>query len=261
MEKKEKIVFTTRYNKPIYEGQEYCAVMKDNSIMYEVANSKTPKNPNIIERFLNKVGATRFLDKKGIKNPVIHNKSTFTQKPIIEEVVVVPKTAEELEEEKLSKLSVFTQLDFVQSQDDFDKWLKRNNTKIIEGNRYLIIQDIIKFSFNTNQMPGCCGGYELNTHDGHVEKDGQNLNASRMKILAKYITKNFDTVIRNNRDNFGIVSYVRKPGNVADASGRIGFLHEASELFMKGGTFVNPNTNNEITMYVINDNWCSNEDD
>lgn len=255
----QKPVYKTRYNKDIFDGQTYVALFKDNSIAEMVAKKGEKKNPDIVERFLNAVGAKQYLKKVLNINTV-----TVREKPSQEEVVVAPapkKTAEELEEERIAAMSPFQQLDVVKDVKDFKAWLKRNNLTVTTttNNYTLSVGNLINFGFRMSGVPHCCGGREMGSHTGSIGRDAQNLTEARMEILATYIVDDFDNLIEKAAANYGIVSYVRRPGNISDCSARIGFLHDKSELFHKTATFKNPNTQTLIAIYTITDEWMNNE--
>lgn len=257
-----KIIYYTKFKKPIVQGQEYFGVLKDGSVVKTTANSEVADNPNTIERFLSMTGAAK------CSKAII---AELANKP-----VEVKPTEEELKEKEISKKKVLEQLDFVENEEDYKKWLERNNLKLATP---------ISLGFNSNDVLGlsfkgstsytdfliyfgwsirggfsCCGAREQGAHQGYLHSShSMYLNEARLKTLSKYLAKEFEAKLRLSANNYGIVSYVVNPGVINEPSARIGFLLEASECFQKAGRFKNPNSSRWLDIYTVSDAWAQNK--
>lgn len=255
---KQQVLYRTKFNKPIYRGQSYFAVLNNMEVIKTIAGNDD--DPNVHQRFLNMTGAKNYVQSLTAK---IQNKVIKPITDKIEEVKVEieEKLEEAIEEEKIAKLTPFEQLDYIKSKEDWDKFVKRNNIKVSPNSKSLHVYfdktELLAYMWNTGGTPYCCGGIELGSHDGYINSNHTRYTTeTRLKILSQYIAVEFDKAVRLGVNNFGIVSYVI--GNHTHPSCRIGYLLEASELFQHVSTFKNPNTNNTVKMYTITNEWRKN---
>lgn len=238
MEKK--VLYKTKFGKPIVEGQKYSVVTKDNRVIQTVASSRTPEDESIVERFLTKTGADKFVKAQLAKPGPARN-------------------AKQATEAQLTKLNVLEQLEYVDGKEEFTNWLKRNNLRVASSTAGLAIYQgsltFIGFTWGYRGM-ACCGAREMCSHSGSISVDAsKGLNENRLKILASYIVEDFRSALKKEVKNYGIVTYVRNPDSIADVSARIGYLLAASDFFVKTGRFVNPNSKNTLDVYAISDKW------
>lgn len=244
----EKVIYNTRFKKPIFENSTYVAVLRDNTIETRTATEEDAKDKNVIERFLTRAGAVKFIK----KNPA--------------KALLPKKTAEELEEERLAALHPFEQLTSVTDQASWDKWITRNGiTFSTDGNAFKIIKGtavLLNLNWSTNNMGSCCGGKEQGNHNGSIDPNGSRyFNPAIFTTIVKYTLEEFEEAMVNSFSNFGVVSYVKDEGNFTTPSGRIGAYLAASTKFKKACDFINPNTNNKLGLYTISEAWQGQEDE
>lgn len=243
----EKVLFTTKHKKPIYQGDTYFAVLNDNTIIESIADAKAQKDDRIVVRFLSRTGATKYV----------------ANNPIIAKPVEVVKSEEEKEEEKLSKLNILEQVSHIKSEEDYKKWVKRNKITFTKTSTYFTINTksdmIFRIDWSMRGGFSCCGAYEIGSHSGSINSNYSRYFSKAMyKTLCKYIVTEFELALRTSANNYGIVTYVRDAGDVGSASGRIGMMLDESKLFQKTATFRNPNSNRSLDMYTITDAWQTN---
>lgn len=251
MEEVRREVYTTRFNKPIFEDDSYIAVTKDGNILQLKAKVGESIDKNIIERFLTNGGANKFA-KKFLSGQAKPNKE------IIE-------TEEEIEEKTIASKHRIEQLDYVHNQKGFDKWIKRNHLRLfsteIDSKFNLGINGLITYCFEIRGIPFCCGGKEHGSHAGSInDTDVKYINMHRVKILSKYLSSLMIDLLRDAKEgnNFGIISYIKDPNNLGNPSARIGLLFDETDLFQKVAEFRNPNTGNDLNLYTITNKWQTN---
>jgi len=257
------VVFqTTKKNpKPIHQGQQYVAVMADNSVIVTVADNTREEAPGVRARFLTRSGAKKFIDENPIKAGRVE-----TAAPKVEVKVAPVKTAAELKEESLSKLDPFVQLDEVKSKEDYKAWLKRNKLTVAgtrESDRAYIKLNkagsdaLISYNWASRGGFFCCGGREHGSHGGGINiASSQYITKARLETLSTYLAPLFGKLTQDLiGKGYGVISYIRNPSNMGDASARIGLLFEASKYFDLAGTFNNPNGGNELSIYTVNEEW------
>jgi len=242
MEKK--VLYKTKFGKPIVEGQKYSVVTKDNRVIQTVASTRTPEDESIVERFLTKTGADKFVKAQLVKpGPT--------------------RSAKEAAEDIIAKLPIFEQLEYICEKEEFVEWLKRNTLKVNSNSTGVFLlqgntsRRLMSFTWNmrSNTM-SCCGATEMNNHSGELDATAaRSLTKERLIILAEYLVNDFNLACRMGAKNRGVVTYVRNPDNLSDLSARIGFLLAASDLFVKTGRFINPNSSNTLDVYAISDKW------
>lgn len=251
-------IYQTKFKKPIYEGDVYVAVLKDLSIITTTASANQPEDPDVLERFLTKAGALKLVKNSTAKG--------VASKPAPKAAPKQPvKTEEELNEERLSNLSVFKQLLEVKSEDDWKKWLKRNSITInTTANNLTVakgVNNLITFGWAVGNVAYCCGGKELGSHTGGVQLDVQNYSENVMKILATYLAPIFDARLLSDYSGYGLITYVRNINDPSHASGRLGYIFDKSKYLTKVTTFENRNSHNVLALYAVNDVFSGKGDD
>lgn len=241
----EKVLFKTKYDKDIVEGQQYYAVNNKGEVMELKAESSQAKDKSIVERFLTTTGANKLASKilaKLSKAPVEKSQADLEEEQRLAEV------------ERLAKLNPLEQLDEVKSQEDFKTWLTRNRLTVIKEASSMRIGNLISFSWGIGSLPGCCGAREIHSHNGSIETNSARfITPARMEVLATYLAPVFVQLLRNN-GHYGYVSYIRDAGIVASAYGRMSYIFAHSPEFVKSGTFNNPNGGKELDIYTVTQN-------
>lgn len=251
-------IYQTKFKKPIYEGDVYVAVLKDSTIITTTASANQPEDPNVLERFLTRAGAIKLVSKMGGKPSAAKTAPKAAPKQPV-------KTEEQLNEERLSGLSVFKQLLEVKSEGDWKKWLKRNNIVITTTANSLTVSkgvtNLITFGWNIGNVAYCCGGKELGSHTGGIQSDVQNYSEACMKIMAIYLAPILDARLLSDYSGYGLITYVRNIGDPSHASGRLGYIFDKSKYLTKVTTFENRNSHNTLALYVVNDVFSGKGDD
>lgn len=251
----EKVLFKTKFDKDIVEGQQYYAVKEDGSVYQLVAEASQAKDKTIVEKFLTTTGANKLSQKiltKLNKKPKEKSQEELDQELEDQQI--------EAERARLAALNPLEQLDEVESEDDFKTWLERNNFETdYEGHHITIANgtgiNFFQASWTIRGSFSCCGAREIGSHSSYFDQTATRfLTHERMLKLAQYLAPSFKAAIKSN-GNYGYVTYLRDSGNFASGYGRMAYMIEALDCFTKTGTFNNPNGGKSLDIYAINDSF------
>lgn len=237
-------LYKTFYNKPICEGREYFVIMNDLSVVKNIAGISLEPKEGVLTRFLTQTGVNKYIKKKESEIP--------------------EKTEEEKLEEIILSKNIAEQLDYVQTTEDFDKWIKRNKLNITKTEEYFILKysngnSLFYCKWSISELYGCCGGREQRNHGGSICPDFvKKSNDERNQKLLKYLAPVLLECLKKDNMNYGLISYVKQPGQFSSPSGRIGIMLSHLDCFTLTGKFKNPNTSNILYLYAINDKWADN---
>lgn len=246
-----KVVFKTYYEKPIYEGDSYHAVMADNSIIKHTATLQDNEIGIIRTRFQSLSGAEKFVK----KNPITSKKA--------------PKAVAIQEEQKaikaIDEYSEFVKdLRLCDSTKKFDQFSSKYNLSITTRLHTIDIKVRISgkivsvLSLNADYTNGtCCAHSEHNSHEGTLNQEfiKKGFRENEIELLIKYIVHNFDKHLLGDFPGKGIVTYIRNPLSImTDPSARWGLVFKHSKYFDLVSTFCNVKDSdmNTLDMYTIN---------